>query len=111
MKDSRHDRSRRLRIEDPLQPVPQVVDSREIFAVGMNDDLLPTLSLRLSHCSERVESAFDYLLPSVWKVRHHKFKQIKTEVTCGDQSQRKKQRFVLCGGCDQFFFFKPHCAR
>src|SRR5215467_28109 len=111
MKDSRHDRNGRLCIGDPVQPVPQLVDSREIFAARMNDDLLPTLSLRLSHSSECVESAFRHLLPSVGKVRDYKFKQIKTKVACGDQRQCKKERFVLSGGFDQFFFRKLERTR
>src|SRR5215472_2444123 len=106
MKDSRHDRNGCLCIRDPVQPVPQMVDGREIFTVRMNNDLLPTLSLRLSHSSECVESAFHHLLPSVVKVCDHKFKQVKTEVACGDQRQCKKQGFVLRGGFDQFFFRK-----
>src|SRR5215510_93489 len=111
MKDSRHDRNGRLCIGDPVQPVPHTVDSRETFAVRMNNDLLPTLSLRLSHSSECVESAFHYLLPSVGEVRDHKFKQVKTEVACGDQRQRKQERFVLCGRFDQFFFLKMKRTR
>src|SRR5215470_7665597 len=111
MKDSRHDRNGRLSIGDPVQPVPQMVDGREIFAVRMNNDLLPTLSLRLSHSSECVEPAFHHLLPCVWKVCDHKFKQIKTEVACGDQSQCKKKRLVLYGGFDQFFFLKMKRTR
>src|SRR5215467_11984365 len=83
-----------------------MVDSREIFAVRMNNDLLPTLSLTLSYSSECVESAFHHLLPSVGEVRDHKFKQVKTEVPCGDQRQRKQERFVLCDRFDQFFFRK-----
>src|SRR5215813_10908763 len=106
MKDIRHDRNGRLCIGDSVQPVPEMVDSREIFAVRMNNDLLPTLSLPLFYSSECVESAFHHLLPSVGEVRDHKFKQVKTEVACGDQRQRKQERFVLCGRFDQFFFRK-----
>src|SRR5215469_301416 len=88
-----------------------MVHSREIFAVRMNNDLLPTLSLSLSHGSKCVESAFHHLLPCVWKVCDHKFKQIKTKVACGDQRKCKKQGLILRGGFDQFFFRKLERTR
>jgi len=49
----------------------------------MHDDLLPALTLRFCHGSQRVKSGFKHTFPRVWQVRDHKFEQIETNANDG----------------------------
>src|SRR5215469_624803 len=93
-----------------MEPIPKIVVWWQLLTVRMYQDLLPTLTFGLAHCAERVEPAFDQLLPGVGQVNDDDLQEVEAAIVGGNQGKREKQRFILHAGFDQLFVSKSERA-
>src|SRR5215471_1822072 len=93
-----------------MEPIPGKVVWWQLLAVRMYQDLLPALTFGLTHRAERVEPAFEHLVPGIGQMDDDEFQQIEATIVGSDQGEREKQRFILCASFDQLFVGKSQSA-